>query len=170
MELLQPGLGLIIWNLIGFLIVLFVLGKFAWKPILKSLKEREHGIADALASAEKVKAEMAHLKSENEALLAKAREERATMLREAKDAGDKMIAEAKEKAKAEYDRIIADAQSTIDQQKNAAIVDVKNMIGKMVVEVTEKVIRRELVNRKEHEDYIIKLAEDLTNTGGVVRN
>jgi len=170
MELLQPGLGLIIWNLIGFLIVLFVLGKFAWKPIVKSLKEREHGIADALSSAEKVKMEMAHLKSENEALLAKAREERATMLREAKDAGDKMIAEAKEKAKAEYDRIIADAQSTIDQQKNAAIVDVKNMIGKMVVEVTEKVIRRELVNRKEHEDYIVKLAEDLTNTGGVVRN
>jgi len=170
MELLQPGLGLIIWNLIGFLIVLFVLGKFAWKPIVKSLKEREHGIADALASAEKVKAEMAHLKNENEALLAKAREERATILKEAKEAGDKMVAEAKEKAKAEYDRIIADAQSAIDQQKNAAIVDVKNMIGKMVVEVTEKVIRRELVNRKEHEEYIIKMAEDLTNTGGVVRN
>jgi len=170
MELLTPGLGLIIWNLIGFLIVLFVLGKFAWKPIVKSLKEREHGIADALASAEKVKAEMAHLKNENEALLAKAREERATILKEAKEAGDKMVAEAKEKAKAEYDRIIADAQSAIDQQKNAAIVDVKNMIGKMVVEVTEKVIRRELVNRKEHEEYIIKMAEDLTNTGGVVRN
>jgi F-type H+-transporting ATPase subunit b len=170
MELLQPGLGLIIWNAIGFLIVLFVLGKFAWKPILKSLKEREHGIADALATAEKVKAEMAHLKSENEALLAKAREERAAILKEAKDAGDKMVADAKEKAKSEYDRIIADAQSAIEQQKNAAIVDVKNMIGKMVVEVTEKVIRRELVNRKEQEDYIVKLAEDLTNTGGVVRN
>lgn len=170
MELLQPGLGLILWNLIGFLIVLFVLGKFAWKPIVKSLKEREQGIADALGTAEKVKAEMAHLKSENEALLAKAREERATILKEAKDAGDKMAAEAKEKAKAEYDRIIADAQSTIEQQKNAAIVEVKNMIGKMVVEVTEKVIRRELVNRKDHEDYIINLAEDLTKTGGVVRN
>jgi len=170
MELLQPGLGLIIWNLIGFLIVLYVLGKFAWKPILKSLKEREHGIADALSTAEKVKTEMAHLKSENEALLAKAREERATMLREAKDAGDKMVADAKEKAKAEYDRIIADAQSAIDQQKNAAIIDVKNMIGKMVIEVTEKVIRKELVNQKEHEDYIRKLAEDLTNTGSVVRN
>jgi len=170
MELLQPGLGLIIWNAIGFLIVLFVLGKFAWKPILKSLKEREVGIADALSTAEKVKTEMAHLKSENEALLAKAREERAAILKEAKDAGDKMVADAKEKAKSEYDRIIADAQSAIEQQKNAAIVDVKNMIGKMVVEVTEKVIRRELINRKEQEDYIVKLAEDLTNTGGVVRN
>src|SRR6187399_3056511 len=146
MELLQPGLGLLIWNLIGFLIVLFVLGKFAWKPILKSLKEREHGIADALASAEKVKAEMAQLKSENEALLAKAREERATILKEAKETGDKMVADAKEKAKTEFDRILTDAQNTIEQQKNAAIVDVKNMIGKLVIEVTEKVIRREMVN------------------------
>jgi F-type H+-transporting ATPase subunit b len=170
MELLTPGLGLLIWNLIGFLIVLFVLGKFAWKPILKSLKERETGIADALATADKVKAEMAHLKSENEALLAKAREERASMLKEAKEAGNKMIFEAQEKAKAESARIIADAQSTIEQQKNAAIVDVKNLIGKMVIEVTEKVIRKELVNRQDHEEYIVKLAQDLTDTGGVVRN
>src|SRR4051794_24859365 len=147
MELLTPGLGLIIWNLIGFLIVLFVLGKFAWKPILKSLKERETGIADALATADKVKAEMTQLKSENEALLVQAREERANILKEAKDAGDKMVNEAREKAKAEYDRILADAQSTIEQQKNAAIVDVKNMIGKMVIEVTEKVIRKELANK-----------------------
>ena len=85
-------------------------------------------------------------------------------------AASKAIAEAKEKAKTAYDRIIADAQSAIDQQKNAAIVDVKNMIGKMVIEVTEKVIRKELVNQKDHEDYIRKLAEDLTNTGGAVRN
>jgi F-type H+-transporting ATPase subunit b len=164
MELLQPGLGLMIWNLIGFLIVLFVLGKFAWKPILKSLKERETGIADALATADRVKAEMAQLKSENEALLAKAREERATLLREAKDAGDKMIAEAKEKAKIEYNHIITGAQEAIELQKNAAIVDVKNLIGKMVIEVTEKVIRRELVSKKDHEEYILKLADDLTNT------
>jgi len=170
MELLQPGLGLIIWNLIGFLIVLFVLGKFAWKPILKSLKERETGIADALATADRVKAEMAQLKSENEALLAQAREERAAILREAKDASDKMIAEAKEKAKTEYNHIITDARDAIEQQKNAAIVDVKNMIGKMVIEVTEKVIRRELVSKQDHEEYILKLADDLTNTNGGRRN
>jgi F-type H+-transporting ATPase subunit b len=170
MELLQPGLGLIIWNLIGFLIVLYVLGKFAWKPILKSLKEREVGISDALATAEKVKTEMAHLKSENEALLAKAREERATILKEAKEAGDKMVAEAKEKAQGEYNRIITDAQAAIEQQKNAAIVDVKNMIGKLVIEVTEKVIRKELVNKKDHEDYILKLADDLTTIDDSSRN
>lgn len=146
------------------------MAKFAFPAITKGLKAREEGIANSLAAAEKVKAEMAHLKSENEALLAQAREERATILREAKEAGDKMVAESKEKAKAEFDRILTEAQSTIEQQKNAAIVDVKNMIGKMVIEVTEKVIRKELVNQKDHEEYILKLADSLTNATDRVRN
>ncbi len=161
MQLLQPDLGLMIWNLIGFLIVLLILGKFAWKPILKSLKERETSIADAIATADKVKADMAQLKSENEALMAKAREERAVMLREAKEAGDKMIAEAKDKAKGEYDRIVADAQQSIEQQKNAALTDVKNQVGNLVIEVTEKVLRRELANKAEQENYIKQLAGEV---------
>jgi F-type H+-transporting ATPase subunit b len=161
MELLTPALGLFVWNLVAFLILFFILKKFAWKPILNSLKERETGIAEALSTADKVKEEMAQLKSENEALLAKAREERATILKEAKEASDKMIAEAKDKAKGEYDRIVADAQNAIEQQKNAALTDVKNSIGKMVIEVTEKVIRKELDNKGEQEKYIIKLADDL---------
>lgn len=164
MELLTPALGLFVWNLIAFLILFFILKKFAWKPILNSLKEREHGISDALATADKVKADMANLKSENEALLAKAREERAIILREAKEASDKMIAEAKDKAKFEYDRIVADAQNAIQLQKNAALTDVKNSIGKMVIEVTEKVIRKELANKPEQEKYITKLADDLAAT------
>ena len=82
----------------------------------------------------------------------------------------KMIAEAKEKAKTEYNRIVTDAQAAIEQQKNAAIIDVKNLIGKMVVEVTEKLIRKELVSTKDHEEYILKLADDLTNTNGNARN
>lgn len=161
MELLTPALGLFVWNLLAFLILFFILKKFAWKPILNSLKERETGIADALATADKVKAEMANLKSENEALLAKAREERAVILKDAKDSSDKMIAEAKDKAKFEYDRIVADAQNAIQQQKNAALTDVKNSIGKMVIEVTEKVIRKELANKGEQERYITQLADDL---------
>jgi len=161
MELLQPDLGLMIWNLIGFLIVLFILGKFAWKPILKSLKERETGIADAIATADKVRAEMAQLKSENEALMAKAREERAIMIREAKETGDKMIAEAKDKAKAEYDKIVSEAQQAIWQQKNAALIDVKNQVGNLVIEVTEKVLRRELANKTEQENYIKQLADEV---------
>ena len=112
---------------------------------------------------------MAQMKSENEALLAQAREERASMLKDARSASDKMIAEAKDKAKFEYDGIITDAQNTIEQQKNAAITDVKNMIGKLVIEVAEKVIRRELVNQKDHEEYIKKMAADI-NTTNIRRN
>ncbi|WP_207492135.1 F0F1 ATP synthase subunit B [Aridibaculum aurantiacum] len=159
MELLLPGLGLIFWTLVAFIIVFVILRKFAWKPILSSLKERETGIAESLATAERVKAEMALMKSENEAMMAQAREERARMVKEAKEASDKMIAEAKEKAKAEYDRIVADAQIAIQQQKNAALTEVKNQVGKLVIEVSEKVLRRELANKAEQENYIKGLAE-----------
>ncbi len=159
MELLQPGLGLLVWTFIAFLIVFFILAKFAWKPLLAALKERETGIADAISSAEKVKLEMASLKNENEALMNQAREERATMIKEAKVASDKMISEAKDKAKAEYDRIISEAQQAIQQQKNAALTDVKNQVGALVIEVSEKILRRELANKAEQESYIKQLAE-----------
>jgi F-type H+-transporting ATPase subunit b len=159
MELLLPGLGLLFWTLIAFGIVFFILKAFAWKPILASLKERETGIADAIASADKVKAEMALLKNENEALMAKAREERAVMIKEAKETSDKMVAEAKEKAKTEYDRIVADAQLAITQQKNAALTEVKNQVGTLVIEVAEKVLHRELSNKAEQEKYIAQLSE-----------
>ena len=158
MQLLTPEFGLIIWTLLAFLIVFFILGKFAFPAITKGLKEREEGIANALASADKAKAEMAQLKNENEALLAKAREERALLLKDAKESSDKMIAEAKEKAKAEYDRIIAEAQTAINQQKNAALTDVKNQVGNLVIEVAEKVLRKELSNKAEQENYIKELA------------
>jgi F-type H+-transporting ATPase subunit b len=159
MELLSPGIGLIFWTFIAFLIVLFVLGKFAWKPILSSLKERETSIAAAISSAADMKSEMALMKSENEVLLAQAREERATMIKEAKDTGSKMISEAKEKARLEYDRILAEAQIAIQQHKNAALTDVKNQVGNLVIEVSEKVLRRELANRAEQESFIRQQAE-----------
>jgi len=161
MQLLTPDLGLFFWNLIAFLIVFFLLKKFAWKPILQSLKERETGIADALATADRVKAEVSQLKNENEALLQKAREERSLLLKEAKDQSDKMVAEAKDKAKKEFDRIVADAQQAIQQQKNAALTDVKNQVGALVIEVSEKILRRELANKAEQEVYIKKLAEEV---------
>jgi len=161
MELLLPGLGLVVWTFIAFMIVFFILKKFAWKPILSSIKERETGIAESLATAERVKAEMAQLKSENETMMAQAREERNRMVKEAKEQGDRMLAEAKEKARLEYDRIIADAQIAIQQQKNAALTDVKNQVGKLVIEVSEKVLRRELANKAEQENYIKSLAENV---------
>ncbi len=159
MELLNPGIGLLVWTLLAFLVVFFLLKSFAWKPILASLKERETGIADAIASADKVKAEMAALKNENEAMMAKAREERAVMIKEAKETADKMVSDAKDKAKAEYDRIVAEAQTAIMQQKNAALTDVKNQVGTLVIEVAEKVLSRELSNKGDQENYIKQLAE-----------
>ena len=161
MDLLTPDLGLFLWNLLAFLILFLILKKIAWKPILKSLKEREDGIAGSLATAEKVKAEMAQLKNENEALLAKAREERALLLKEARDAKDKIIGEAKEQAKLEAGKIITDAHIAIEQQKMAALTDVKNQVGNLVIEVAEKILRRELANKGEQENYIKQLSNEV---------
>lgn len=161
MKLLLPEFGLLIWTLIAFLVVLFILGKYAWPAIVKGLKDRESSITEALATAERVKAEMAQLKSENEALLAKAREERALMLKEARDTKDKIINEAKEQAKTEAAKIISDARTAIEQQKMAAITEVKNQIGNLVVEVSEKILRRQLDNKPEQERYIKQLADEV---------
>jgi len=159
MKLLTPEFGLLIWTFVAFLLVFWILAKFAFPAIVKGLKEREEGISNALATADKVKAEMALLKNENELLMAKAREERAIMIKEAKDASDKMISDAKDKAKLEYERIVAEAQQAITQQKNAALTDVKNQVGNLVIEVAEKVLRRELANKADQESYINQLAD-----------
>ncbi|MDQ2718948.1 MAG: F0F1 ATP synthase subunit B [Bacteroidota bacterium] len=161
MELLLPKLGLIFWTLIAFGITLWILGKYAWKPIMKSLDERERNISDSISSAENVRKEMSQLKSENEALLAQAREERGQMLREAKETRDKIVIEAKEQARVETGKIIADAQNVINQQKMAAITDLKNQVGNLVLEVSEKVIRRELSNKEEQEKYIQQITENV---------
>ena len=161
MELLLPGLGLLVWTLLAFLIVFFILKKFAWKPILSTLKERETGIADSLAMADSVKAEMTLLKSENESLMAKAREERALILKEAKETKDKIIHDAKEQAKIEANKIITEAGITTQNQKMAALTEVKNQVGTLVVEVAEKVLRRELSNKAEQENFIKQLADNV---------
>jgi F-type H+-transporting ATPase subunit b len=148
MGLLTPAFGLLFWTLLAFLVVFFILKKYAWPAIIKGLSEREQGIAQALETAEKVKAEMAQLKNENEALLAKAREERAQLLKEARETRDKIV-------------IITDAQAAINQQKMAAITDLKNQVGNLVIEVSEKVLRRELSNKNEQEAYINTLAKEV---------
>jgi F-type H+-transporting ATPase subunit b len=162
MQLLTPAFGLIFWTLVAFLGAFFILKKFAWPAIINGLNEREKTIADSLATAERVRQEMTELKSENEALLVQAREERAQMLKEAKETKDKIINEAKDQAKVEANKIIVDANNAIMNAKMAALTDVKNQIGNMVVEVSEKVIRRELAASADQEAYIRKLADDLT--------
>lgn len=161
MQLLTPSLGLLFWTLLAFLIVFFVLKKFAWKPILSSLNEREKGIAESLESAKRVKAEMAQLKSENEDLMARAREERTALLKEAKETKDRIVAEAKEQARVQYDKIIADAQQAIQAQKMAAITEVKNQVGKLVIEVSEKVLRKELSGKEAQEQHIQSLVNEV---------
>ncbi|MEN9548637.1 MAG: hypothetical protein RIR12_1228 [Bacteroidota bacterium] len=161
MSLLTPGLGFFVWTLIAFLILFFLLKKFAWKPILQSLNDRESNIANAIASAEKVKAEMAQLQNENEALLTKAREEKALMLKEARETKDRIINEAKEQAKVEANKIIVEAQAAISAQKMAALTEVKNQVGKLVIEVSEKVLRKELGNKEAQEAHIAGLVNEV---------
>ena len=161
MKLLTPEFGLLIWTLLAFLIVFFILKKLAWPAIIKGLRDREQGITNALATAEKVRAEMAELKNENEALLAKAREERAILLKEARETKDKIINEAKEQSKIEANKIITDAQAAIHIHKMAAVTEVKNEIGKLVIEVTEKVLRRELANKEAQEALIKGLVDEV---------
>lgn len=161
MDLLTPSFGLLIWTLLAFAIVFFILKKFAWPAIVKGLKDREQSIADALSTAEKVKAEMSQMKSEHEALLAMAREERAQMLKEARETKEKIINESKDAAKVEGSKIMAETRAAIEAQKMAAITDVKNEVGKMVIEVSEKILRRELENKKAQEAYIKELVNEV---------
>lgn len=161
MKLLTPDFGLLFWTLLAFLVVLFILSRYAWPAIVKGLKERERSIADALATAEQVKAEMAQLKSENEALLAKAREERAQLLKEARETRDRLVNEAKDQAKVEANRIMLEAQAAIQTQKMAAITEVKNKVGTLVIDVAEKILRRELSNKADQEKFIQQVANEV---------
>ncbi len=161
MSLLTPHLGFFVWTLIAFIVVLLLLKKYAWKPILKSLNERESNIAGSIATAERVKSEMAALQNENEALLAKAREERGQLLKEARETKDKIINEAKEQAKVEAGKIITDAQVAIEAQKMAALTEVKNQVGKLVIEISEKVLRRELSGKEAQEAQIRSMIDDV---------
>ena len=161
MDLLTPELGLFVWTLLAFLIVFFILRKFAWKPILNSLHERETGIADSIAAAERVKKEMSQMQADNEKLTMEARAQSAQLLKEAKEMKDSIINKAKEETKVVADKMIADAQQQIQQQKMAALTEVKNEIGKLAVEVAEKVIRKQLATADSQNDYAQMLAEEI---------
>jgi F-type H+-transporting ATPase subunit b len=161
MELLKPELGLIFWTSILFLFLLLILKKFAWAPILNMLKEREEGIATALQSAEKAKAEMAQLTADNQRILNEAKEEKSKILKEARDTYDKIVGEASEKAKVEAARLLAEAKRDIDNQKNAAMIEIKNQIGNLATEVAEKMIRKELKKDGEQMSYMNQLVNEI---------
>jgi F-type H+-transporting ATPase subunit b len=144
MELVTPNFGLIFWQLVTFLIVLYLLTKFAWKPIMNALSERETSIENALSAAEKAKLEMQGLKAENEKLLAEARMERDKILKEASEAGNSIIETAKNKANEEGARMITQAREAIENEKRAAITEVKNMAAALSVDIAERILRKEL--------------------------
>ena len=146
MEIVTPEFGLIFWQTVIFLLVLFLLGKFAWKPILSSLKEREDSIEAALRMADQAKIEMQQLKAGNEKLLAEARLERDRILKEASAVADRHIEEAKNKANEEGTRLIEQAREAIRNEKNAALAEVKNTAAQLSIDVAERILRRELTD------------------------
>lgn len=153
--------GLFFWQAIILLIVIFVLGKFAWRPIVNALEEREQGIADALAAAENAKRELVNLKADNEKLLAEARVERDAMLKEARDMKEKMIAEAKNEALQTGETMIAQAQATIQNEKSVAMAELKAQVSQMSIDIAEKLLQRELSDRAAQEQLAKKLAENV---------
>ncbi len=160
-SVIKPDPGLLIWTIIIFGIFWLMMGRFAFKPIAESLKKREMDIQNSLDEAKKAREEMANLQAENEKLLAQAREERSQILKEAKEAKDDIIAEAKERANAEYKRKVESAIQDIENQKMAALVALKNQAGQMAIEIAEKVLRKELADKKDQESYAKSLAESI---------
>jgi len=161
MELIQPGIGLIFWMMLSFLIVIFILKKFAWKPILNGLEEREKTIDEALNAAEKAREEMKSLKSDNEKLLHEAKEERDNILRDARKMKDGIILEAKEKAQVEANKIVEGALVTIENEKNSAIHDLKNQIASLSIEIAEKILKEELKTKGKQKELIDKLISEI---------
>nr|WP_197748835.1 F0F1 ATP synthase subunit B [Hymenobacter sp. BT18] len=144
--LTNPSIGLLFWQLVIFLILLFLLTKFAWKPILSSLKERESSIEGALRMADQAKLEMQELKAGNEKLLAEARLERDRILKEATTVSNQLIEQAKTRATEEGSRMIVQAREAIQNEKNAALAEVKNTAAKLSIDIAERILRRELAD------------------------
>ncbi len=161
MELITPGLGLIFWMTLAFLLLLFILGKYAWRPILKALKEREETIHDALHAADQAREEMKLLQFSNEQLLREAKNERDVILADARKIKDAIIEESRLKASAEADRIVQAAKASIQNEKMAAMTDLKNQLAYMSLEVSKKLLKRELSDPKKQEEYIKQLLEDI---------
>ncbi len=161
MELITPSFGLIFWMLLGFGILFFILAKFAWPVIIKSITDREKRIEEQLSEAAKAREEMKNLKSEHEALLAQAKEERDAILAEARKMSEKMYDDAKEKAANEAQLLIEDAKKSIHFEKMKAVTDIKNEIAQMSIEIAEKVLMEELTDKDKQEALVAKWLKDV---------
>ena len=158
---LKPDPGLFFWTVLIFFLFWFLIGKFAFKPIADAIKKREDDIQDALDEARKARTEMDAMKAANEELLQEARAERGQILKEAKELKDSIVGEAQQKAKDETSLIMSDARVDIEAQKNAALEEVRKEVGKVSVEIAEKLLKRELDNGKGQEDYAQSLVDQI---------
>jgi F-type H+-transporting ATPase subunit b len=161
MDLLLPHTGTVIWMLIAFSIVLFILKKFAWKPILNVLKAREESIEEALLSAERTKKEMRKIQAENEKILAEAKLERDKILKEARNLKDEIINEAKKKAVEESGKIIDNAREAIKSEKNAAVKEIREQIASFSVTIAEKILQEKLEETSEQKELIDKYLREI---------
>jgi F-type H+-transporting ATPase subunit b len=160
MKLVTPDIGLLFWMCLSFGIVVILLAKFAWKPILGSIHERESSIADALNEAKKMREEIAKMSAGNEELMRTARVEREALLKEARDVRDREISEAKSKAKAEADALLGRAREDIRNEKNAAITEMKNQVAELSVQVAETILRDKLGSDVAQHALVDKLMKD----------
>lgn len=160
-SLIEPAVGLIFWTTITFILLLFLLGKFAWKPILSAIKTREQSIETALQSAESALNDMRELKAANEIILTKARTERDAMLKEARETKDSIVAEAKVKAQTEGDRIMLSAREQITAEKNAAVAELKKQVAILSIEIAEKILKSELSNDDKQKALVSNLMNDV---------
>ncbi|RZK14636.1 MAG: F0F1 ATP synthase subunit B [Pedobacter sp.] len=161
MDLLVPEIGLLVWNSIAFLLLLFLLAKFAWKPIMKAIHEREQSIDDALNKAELAKQEMARLTSQNQDLMQQARAERDEILKEAKTLKDSILNEAKKQAQVEGSKLIEKAKIEIENQKKVALAEVKDQVSTLSLEIAERVLRTQLDDKNKQEALVANLLKDV---------
>lgn len=161
MELIQPGIGLGFWMLLSFSLLIFLLAKFAWKPIVKMLKDREDAIDDALNAAEKAREEIKDLHGKNEELLRQAREERDDILMEARKMKDKIIEEATQKASEEGQRMLENAKQSIHFEKMQAITELKNEVASLSTEIAEQILKHELSDKKRSQDIIAEMVDKI---------
>lgn len=161
MEILTPGTGLIFWQIVVFLGLVLVLGKFAWKPILNSLHEREHSIKQALDSAEQARRDIASLKADNEKLFREAREERDHILREAREVANRLKDDATADARHSTEKIMADARALIKAEKEAAMRDIRVQVAQLSLQISEKLLRKDLSDNKEQKALVENYIKDL---------
>ena len=162
MELITPAIGLIFWTTLTFGILFFLLKKMAWKPILGAVSEREDSIVKALAEADKARQEMLNIKSDNDKVLKEARAERDAMLKDAREMKENMIAEAKEDAQVQATKMIEQAKTAIQNEKMAAITDMKNQMSDLSISIAEKVVKGELADKNKQLQLIEDLLKDVT--------